>query len=181
MRLRQRPHRLHDGRERALVGQHTATTAAAITLEGLMKRPKKPVPEINAEPDETDHWPFELTASEPGLSVARHTLVEALTGRLPFHLGDLSESELSDLRQEAAALVSHLDTLLEFRRRLTHEHRKPEPDHLLSPEDAAKRFNVKRRWLLDHADEIPGSRRLSRKLIRFSERGLSRYLNGRKS
>ena len=146
-----------------------------------MKKPEKPVPEINAKPDDTDHWPFELTGSEPGLSVARHTLVEALTGRLPFHLGDLSESELSDLRQEAAALVSHLDTLLELRRQLTHEHRKPGPDHLLSPDDAAKLFSVKKRWLLGRVDEIPGARRLSRKVIRFSERALARYLNGRKS
>jgi hypothetical protein len=31
--------------------------------------------------------------------------------------------------------------------------------------------------LLDHAGEIPGVKRLSRKTIRFSERRLARYLD----
>jgi hypothetical protein len=51
-----------------------------------------------------------------------------------------------------------------------------EPERLLTPEVAATRFGVKKRWLLDHADEIPGVKRLSRKTIRFSERRLARFL-----
>jgi hypothetical protein len=51
------------------------------------------------------------------------------------------------------------------------------PDRLISPEAAATRFGVRRRWLLDHANEIPGVKRLSRKTIRFSERKLARYLD----
>src|SRR5258705_7670979 len=90
---------------------------------------------------------------EPQPSWVRLTLIDALTGRLPYHLGDMAESELTDLRQEAASVVSMLDTLLEERRRLTHETRKPEPDRLLSPEEAAKRFDVKPRWLRERADE----------------------------
>ena len=57
----------------------------------------------------------------------------------------------------------------------------PDEDRLLSPAEAAERLGVRRRWILEHADEIPGSRRLSRKTIRFSERALSRYLAGRAS
>jgi hypothetical protein len=51
-----------------------------------------------------------------------------------------------------------------------------EPDRLLTPQAAAARFGVTKRWLLDHADEIPGVRRLSRKIVRFSERRLARFL-----
>lgn len=54
-----------------------------------------------------------------------------------------------------------------------------EPDRLLTPETAAARFGVTKRWLLAHADEIPGFRRLSRKTVRFSERRLARFLEHR--
>jgi hypothetical protein len=50
-------------------------------------------------------------------------------------------------------------------------------DKLLTPEEAAARFGVSRRWLLDHADTMPGVKRLSRKVIRFSERRLARFLD----
>jgi hypothetical protein len=54
-------------------------------------------------------------------------------------------------------------------------------DRLLTPEDAAEQFKVSKRWLLHHAYEIPGVRRLSRKTIRFSERALRRHLDGRRA
>ena len=54
-----------------------------------------------------------------------------------------------------------------------------EPDRLLTPEAAAARFGVTKRWLLAHADDIPGLRRLSRKVVRFSERRLARFLERR--
>jgi hypothetical protein len=54
-------------------------------------------------------------------------------------------------------------------------------DRLLSPKEAAASYGVKERWLLDHADEIPGVRRLSRKVIRFSERMLRRHDTWRKA
>jgi len=31
----------------------------------------------------------------------------------------------------------------------------PYPDRLLTPEAAAERFGVTKRWLLDHTDQIP--------------------------
>jgi hypothetical protein len=52
----------------------------------------------------------------------------------------------------------------------------PEADRLLTPAEAAARFHVSKRWLLEHADDIPGRKRLSKKVIRFSERRLARYL-----
>ena len=44
----------------------------------------------------------------------------------------------------------------------------PEADRWLSPDEAAARFGVTKRWLLDHQAEIPGRRRLSRKMLRFN-------------
>lgn len=52
------------------------------------------------------------------------------------------------------------------------------PAALLTPHEAAKQFGVSHRWLLAHADEIPGMRRLSRKTIRFNGAALRRHLNG---
>ena len=53
----------------------------------------------------------------------------------------------------------------------------PDPDRLLTPEAAAARFGVTKRWLLGHTDQIPGVKRLSRKIVRFSERRLARFLD----
>lgn len=86
-----------------------------------------------------------------------------------------------DLRRQISHLAADLDavlyrTLSEARTK----DRQPdaEPDRLLTPEAAAARFGVTKRWLLAHADEIPGVRRLSRKIVRFSELRLARFLKG---
>jgi hypothetical protein len=62
--------------------------------------------------------------------------------------------------------------------------RPPEPesgddDELLSPEAAAERLGVQVRWVYAHAREIPGTRRLSRRCLRISAKGLARYLSQR--
>lgn len=94
-----------------------------------------------------------------------------LTG-LPVHV-------IVDLRRQISHLAADVDavvyqTLTEAR---TPDQRSDaEPDQLLTPDAAAARFGVTKRWLLDHADEIPGVRRLSRKIVRFSERRLARFL-----
>jgi len=53
------------------------------------------------------------------------------------------------------------------------------PDRLLTPSEAADRLGVTVRWLYRHAPQLPFTRRLSRKMLRFSEAGLSRYLGGK--
>lgn len=53
-------------------------------------------------------------------------------------------------------------------------------DRLLTPIEAAERLGVSSRWLYRHAGSLPFTRRLSRKVLRFSEAGLNRYLDGRK-
>jgi predicted DNA-binding transcriptional regulator AlpA len=52
-----------------------------------------------------------------------------------------------------------------------------EPDRLLEPADVAQRLGVKVRWLYAHADQLPFTRRLGRKVLRFSESGLKRYMS----
>jgi hypothetical protein len=46
----------------------------------------------------------------------------------------------------------------------------------LTPDEAAAAFGVSKRWLLTHQGQIPGRRRLSRKVIRFNARLLAKYL-----
>lgn len=54
-------------------------------------------------------------------------------------------------------------------------------DRLLTPEQAVGILGVTVRWLYRHADQLPFTRRLSRKTLRFSEVGIRKYLATRKS
>src|SRR5688572_10339304 len=45
------------------------------------------------------------------------------------------------------------------------------PDHLLTSDEAAQALGVTPRWLYRHARNLPFARRLSRKVLRFSEAG----------
>jgi excisionase family DNA binding protein len=56
---------------------------------------------------------------------------------------------------------------------------KPEPeqaDRLLTVTEVAKRLDVSRRYVYGHIDEFPFVRRLGPKTLRFSERGLDKWL-----
>jgi len=97
----------------------------------------------------------------------------------PAILAGLTLPVIVDLRRQVGHLVADLDAA--FCQAMTtaeaqHPRAVAELDRLLTPAAAAARFGVTKRWLLDHADEIPGVRRLSRKIIRFSERRLARFL-----
>ena len=100
----------------------------------------------------------------------------------PSILTGLPLPVILDLRRQVGHLAADVDaalyqTLTEAR---TTDHRSvPEPDRLLTPAAAAARFGVTKRWLVSHADDIPGVRRLSRKIVRFSERRLAQFLEGR--
>lgn len=54
-------------------------------------------------------------------------------------------------------------------------------DQLLTVDEAAAMLGVKRRWLYDHAATLPFTHRLSRKSIRFSRRGIERWLSRRRA
>ncbi len=50
------------------------------------------------------------------------------------------------------------------------------PDDLLTVEEAAAVLRVSPRWLYRHAKKLPFSRKLSRKVLRFSRAGITRWL-----
>jgi hypothetical protein len=52
-----------------------------------------------------------------------------------------------------------------------------EAPSFLTPQEAADLYKVPKRWLLTHAHEIPGTRALSRKTIRFEQARLERWLD----
>jgi hypothetical protein len=100
--------------------------------------------------------------------------------RDPTILTGLPMPVIVDLRRQISHLAADLDAA--FCQAVTQAGAQnhpaaPDPDRLLTPDAAAARFGVTKRWLLDHADEIPGVRRLSRKIVRFSERRLARFLD----
>ena len=100
----------------------------------------------------------------------------------PTILSGLPLPVIVELRRQISHLAADVDAVLY--QTMTepgtpHERSAVEPDRLLTPESAAARFGVTKRWLLAHADEVPGVRRLSRKIVRFSERHLGRFLEKR--
>ena len=115
--------------------------------------------------------PHPLTATVPTLADVHKD--PAILSRVPLAV-------LVDLRRQVNHLAVDLDVALISAvvetRRLEHK-TEVTPDRLLTPAAAAERFGVTKRWLLEHASDIPGVRRLSRKIIRFSERRLARYLD----
>jgi hypothetical protein len=100
--------------------------------------------------------------------------------RDPTILDGLSPLAIVRLRHQVSHLAADLDAAFchaMTRTRMQGPRAASEPDRLLTPDTAAERFGVTKRWLLDHAHEIPGVRRLSRKTIRFSARHLARFLD----
>jgi hypothetical protein len=98
--------------------------------------------------------------------------------RDPAILAGLTLPVIVDLRRQVGHLVADLDAAVcqATTAEAQHPRTVAELDRLLTPAAAAARFGVTKRWPLDHADEIPGVRRLSRKIVRFSERRLARFL-----
>jgi hypothetical protein len=56
-----------------------------------------------------------------------------------------------------------------------------EPDTFLTAEEAAARLSVTPHWLYRHWKQLPFSRRLSRKSLRFSENGLRKWQSIKKA
>jgi hypothetical protein len=54
-------------------------------------------------------------------------------------------------------------------------------DKLLTPQETARILGQNVRWLYRHAARLPFTRRLSRKCLRFSETGLTRWLAAKRS
>lgn len=116
---------------------------------------------------------------DPRLPAAAPTLGDVV--RDLAILDGLPLAVLLDLRRQAGHLVVDIEAAVARVTALAGQARPApgEQDRWLSPADAARVLGVKVRWLLEHADEIPGVRRLSRKVVRFSERGLRRHLGSK--
>jgi excisionase family DNA binding protein len=52
-------------------------------------------------------------------------------------------------------------------------------DRNLTADEAAKMLGMKKSWLYRHSGELPFTRRLSRRAVRFSEKGIRRWLETR--
>ena len=52
----------------------------------------------------------------------------------------------------------------------------PEPDRLLTAAEAAARLGTSLGWLKRHASTLPFTKKLSGKIVRFSSRGIDRYV-----
>ena len=52
-------------------------------------------------------------------------------------------------------------------------------DRNLTADEAAKMLGMKKNWLYRHSGELPFTRRLSRRAVRFSEKGIRRWLETR--
>lgn len=95
----------------------------------------------------------------------------------PASAGELDRGQIAvALAKVAAVQASLLDRLA--REPVAPQSLGPttEPDRLLAPDEAAARLGVTVRWLYRHAGQLPFTRRLGRKTLRFSERGLARHL-----
>ncbi len=57
--------------------------------------------------------------------------------------------------------------------------RQPDPDQMLTVKEAAEILGVEERWLYDRSDSLPFARKLAPRTLRFSERGLYRWLETR--
>jgi hypothetical protein len=57
----------------------------------------------------------------------------------------------------------------------------PEHDQLLTADEVARRLGVRVRFVYDNADDWPFTRRLGPRTLRFSERGLRRYIETRRA
>ena len=121
----------------------------------------------------------------------RRTPVSAPPSTVPVQVPSLAEvhedptvllrlplSVIVYLRRQVSHLAADIDTAL-FRAigRTSQHDEHPNPDRLLTPAAAAERFGVTKRWLLAHTDQISGVKRLSRKIVRFSERSLARFFD----
>ena len=115
----------------------------------------------------------------------RHAIAETVptlgeVQRDPAILSRMPLAVIVDLRRQVGHLAADIDaaffSAVVEAQRPDHQ-AESRPERLLTPAAAAERFGVTKRWLLDHANDIPGVKRLSRKTIRFSERRLARYLD----
>jgi len=102
----------------------------------------------------------------------------------PGCLDRLPYEALTTLRARCAATLATIESAQLLAANGGRRHRDEigtETDRMLSPDEAAALLRRKRRWIYRNADRLPFVRRISRKSILCSERGLKSWLAAQKS
>jgi predicted DNA-binding transcriptional regulator AlpA len=101
-------------------------------------------------------------------------LVRALLD--PADLDRLSRAEAASILVELAALQASLAARLSAPPAApTNQSKAREPDRLMTVDEVAVRLGVTPRWLYRHAKQLPFTRKLSRRTLRFSEMALRHW------
>jgi excisionase family DNA binding protein len=101
-------------------------------------------------------------------------LVRALSN--PADLDRLSRAEAASILVELAALQASLAERLSAAPPAPPKHSQTrEPDRLMTVDEVAARLGVTPRWLYRHAKQLPFTRKLSRRTLRFSETALRHW------
>ena len=108
---------------------------------------------------------LELAVLRAGLAILSASPNEVASEHVPSLVADLA-------RAQAALLMAASRPLNVLQR----EPAQPELDRLLGVEEAAAMMGVNPRWLYRHAKILPFARKLSRKVLRFSRAGITRWL-----
>lgn len=128
------------------------------------------------------------TAKPPHTDPTRSlSLMEILT--TPQQISDLPVEHIAPLLCQLSAIQNALTARLmqthahlEDWRSQTNDAEDTDPtDRLLTPEQAAAMLGVTVRWIYRHAHQLPFARRLSRKALRFSQAGLTRWIKTRRT
>lgn len=99
----------------------------------------------------------------------------------PGSLNQLPLDVLLDLRRKTGIVTVEVDVAIARRMAQTaRQEPSPEPDRLLSGEEAARIAGVTPSWLIRHTSTLPFVRKLSHKVVRYSEPGLRRWLANRR-
>lgn len=100
----------------------------------------------------------------------------------PARLEELETEELAELLAELEALRARAWARLSRPDAPTGNGTPTTPasDRMLDVEEAAELLAVEPRWLYDRADDLPFTRRLAPRTLRFSERALYRWLETRR-
>ena len=104
--------------------------------------------------------------SQQVLALVDRLIAQAAPGELPALAAALS----ARAGTAAARLLEHAKPTI------------PPPrtkDRLLNVEQAAQLLNTTPQWLYRRSKNLPFTRKLSRKLLRFSEKGIYRWLDSR--
>jgi len=108
-------------------------------------------------------------------------LLAAIIGN-PEKVGELQPEAIPALMAQLAAIQTALAAqLLSVPSGTSGSPSSIESDVLLTAEQAAAVLNVTPNWLYRHAKQLPFTRRLSRKVLRFSQIGLIKWQAVKKS